>query len=122
MERCGLTMQELAEIESRAIASSDDWQLVERGDQKYYGTMLTSQSVANPVIFWGTSEDDYPFGDAAHSEREIEDVYSHNAMGGHYESQRDLANAVFMLHAREDVLRLIAELRKGLSVYYSTIT
>jgi hypothetical protein len=44
-------MQELAEIESRAIASSDDWQLVERGDQKYYGTMLTSQSVANPVIF-----------------------------------------------------------------------
>lgn len=107
-----MTEQDIDTIEARALASSDEWLIQVRGTTKHYGTHIYTTNSKNDIVIWGTSEDEYPDGDAAHSEREKEEAFSHWAAGGHYESVRDLANARLFINARDDILDLIREIKR----------
>lgn len=55
---------------------------------KHYGTVIRSAGDCK-ITVWHTGQADYPDGDAAHSERDHQEIGSHWPSGGHYESVAD---------------------------------
>lgn len=79
-------------------------EILPRGTDKHYGTRIQlfdedGFTVGNELRVWYCASGEYPDGDAAHSHREPEEPYTHDPLGGHYESVADLQVAEFIRDA-----------------------